>query len=423
MHELVRAPILDLTNSRRLQRGEHRRDHRGDCAASMPEAVVAHDYLTQRGGAERVALALLSAFPGAPMVTSVYDSTRTFPGYGGHRVRTSALQQIPLFRRDPRFALPLLASTWGRTIVSSADVVVASSSGWAHGVVTTPGVRKIVYCHNPARWLYQPDDYVNGSRQGKAVMAVLRKRLIEWDLRAAQSADRYLVNSSVVRDRVRRVYGINAEVLSPPVSVDVHAERQAVPGIKPGFFLTVARGRAYKNTDTVAEAIAGLSGHRLVVVGGDRRSTSGQTTHLGVVTDAELRWLYAHARALVSVSHEDFGLTPIEANAFGTPALLLRSGGFLDTLREGVSGAYIDEPTAGAVRSAVRVMDEFDPAAVTAHATTYSIESFVSRLHAIVDEVTTLPVFAPPQYGELLDLRPLDLKVERRESPRRTRSA
>src|SRR4051812_17900219 len=125
----------------------------------MTRAVIAHDYVSQRGGAERVTLALLRAFPGAPLVTSVYEPEQTFPEFQAHDIRTSSLQRIGAFRRDPRLALPLLARTWVRTVIDSADVVVASSSGWAHGVTTAPGVRKIVYCHNPARWLYQTNEY------------------------------------------------------------------------------------------------------------------------------------------------------------------------------------------------------------------------------------------------------------------------
>lgn len=386
----------------------------------MTEVVVAHDYLTQRGGAERVALALLNSFPGAPMVTSVYAPERTFPGFRKHRIRTSALQRVPLFRRDPRLALPVLAQTWAGTMVSSADVVVSSSSGWAHGLITTPGVRKVVYCHNPARWLYQSDEYVAGSRKRRAALAVLRQRLIDWDLAAAQSADHYLVNSSTVRDRVRRVYGIQAEVLAPPVCVDVHAEQQAMPGIKPGFFLTVARGRGYKNTQIIEEAFSDLPGHRLVIVGGGTAVTAGQQqiSRVGVVSDAQLRWLYAHARALVSVSREDFGLTPIEANAFGTPALLLREGGFLDTLDEGVSGAYIDAPTVEAVRRGVNDMAEFNPVAVIKHADRYSHASFRARLHAVVDGVTRTNRAPIAPRRDVIDLRPHDQRVDRRAVPR-----
>lgn len=370
----------------------------------MARVCLAHDYLTQRGGAERVALTLLRAFPGSPMLTSVYTPERTFPGFAEHDVRTGPLQDVAPFRRDPRLALPLLARAWSRTVVTGADadVVLASSSGWAHGVTTTPDVGKIVYCHNPARWLYQQQDYVAGHGARAAVLAPLRSRLTRWDAAAAHSADRYLANSTSVARRIEHVYGIEAEVLSPPVSVDTGGARTPVAGLEPGFVLTVARGRGYKNTAVVEEAVSGLRGERLVVVGGagtDAPAPDG-VRRLGVVSDSELRWLYANARALVSASHEDFGLTPLEANAFGTPVVVLRAGGFLDTLDEGVSGVFFDRPQVEDVRAALRELPDLDPVAVRRHAARYSPERFAVRLAEVVDEVTGTTSVALPADGE-----------------------
>jgi glycosyltransferase involved in cell wall biosynthesis len=359
--------------------------------------VVAHDYLTQRGGAERVALALLAAFPKAPLVTSVYSPDRTFPGFRDHYVKTSVLQHLAPFRADPRFALPVLAPTWSHLQPPEAEVFVTSSSGWAHGLEATPGARKVVYCHNPARWLYQPTDYLGESRVRKALLGCVRRPLVTWDRAAAGSADRYLANSTSVAARIRAVYGIDAEVLPPPVSVDVDGPQEPVVGIEPGFLLTVARGRGYKNTHVIAEAVRAMRDERLVVVGGAEAQpgdSGDRVQHVGVVSDAQLRWLYANARALVSVSHEDFGLTPIEANAFGTPAVLLREGGFLDTLAEGVSGVFVEAPTPAAVVDAVRSLPDLDPAMVRKHADTFSPASFRARLHDIVRDVVGHPVSA-----------------------------
>ncbi|RZS87416.1 glycosyltransferase involved in cell wall biosynthesis [Motilibacter rhizosphaerae] len=358
----------------------------------MTKVVVAHDYVSQRGGAERVALTLLRTFPGAPLVTSVYDAEQTFPGFRAHEVRTSPLQAVPAFRRDPRLALPLLAPVWSRTRVTraDADVVVASSSGWAHGLATDPGVGLVVYCHNPARWLYQSDEYFAGRRVGAKAISTFGSALRRWDGSHARRATRYLANSSSVARRIRDAYGIEAEVLPPPVSVDTAGPMDPVPGLEPGFLLTVARGRGYKNTSVVEEAVAGLPGERLVVVGSataDEPAASSAVVRLGRVSDARLRWLYANARALVSVSFEDFGLTPLEANAFGTPAVLLRAGGFLDTLAEGVSGVFVDAPEVGAVRSAVRSLPDLDADRIRLHAATYSEAAFRARLHEVVEDV------------------------------------
>ena len=351
--------------------------------------AVVHDYLTQRGGAERVALALWRAFPGARLLTSVYEAEATFRGFAEAEVETSWLQRVPAVRRDPRRALPLLPGAFARMLVQDVDVVVASSSGFAHGVVTT--APKVVYCHNPARWLYQPQDYLD--RQGPVVrtgLRVLRPRLTAWDQQAARSADRYLANSSVVRDRVRERYGVDAKVLPPPVTIDADGPQVASPGVEPGYFLAVGRARGYKNIEAVCQAFAAMPDLRLVVVGGLPAGDWPANLH-GVVgvSDDELRWLYAHAQALVSVAREDFGLTPVEANAFGTPALVLRAGGFLDSMVEGETGWFVEgEEPDDVVRAVRRLLAEpLDPVVVRAHAARYAPEAFAAAVRHEVDEL------------------------------------
>jgi glycosyltransferase involved in cell wall biosynthesis len=153
----------------------------------------------------------------------------------------------------------------------------------------------------------------------------------------------------------------------------------------------VARGRGYKNVDAVLAGVGALGDGQLALVGSPSEG-QGDEPHarwLGVVSDAQLRWLYAHARALVSVSYEDFGLTPLEANAFGTPVAVLRAGGFLDSLAEGVSGTWVEEPTAEAVRDALRAFPAFDADAVRAHAARFDERAFGERLQQKIAELTT----------------------------------
>ncbi len=189
-----------------------------------PLALV-HDYLTQQGGAERVVLALAAAFPDAPLFTSLYDPERTFPEFAHHDVHTLPLDRIAVLRDHHRLALPLLAPAFSRLRVD-AEVVLCSSSGWAHGARV--GGRKVVYCHTPARWLYQADRYLDGSSLFSAAgLAALSPTLRRWDRRAAASADRYLVNSSAVKARVADLYGIEADVVPPPVD---HRGRRTARG-------------------------------------------------------------------------------------------------------------------------------------------------------------------------------------------------
>lgn len=347
--------------------------------------AIAHDYLTQRGGAERLVLAMVEALGRPPVVTSLYAPALTYPEFRDVDVRTGPLQKLPRLHADPRLALALLPAAWNRTHAPDADVVVASTTGWAHGVQVADRTALVAYCHNPARWLYQTEDYLP-SRWQRAALRPARGYLARWDRRAAARVDTYIANSTAVAGRIERVYGIEAEVLHPAVSLDVTAEQEPVPGLQPGFWLTVGRGRGYKNVRAVVDGVGQVSGEQLAVVGSP---PPGEADHphvrwLGVVSDAQLRWLYANARALVAVSYEDFGLTPVEANAFGTPVVVLRAGGYLDSTVEGVSGIFVEEPTAGSVADGLRRLPELDREAVLAHADRFSQRSFAERLRGIV---------------------------------------
>ena len=351
-----------------------------------------HDYLTQRGGAERVVLSLLAAFPDAPVYTSVYEPESTFPEFRAREIHTTALNRFPPFRRWHRTALPVLAPTFSRLDVPG-DVVVCSSSGWAHGAHVSG--RKVVYCHTPARWLYQTGRYLDGSRSLRRVaLEALRRPLEAWDKRAAATASRYLVNSTAVQRRVRELYGIDAEVLPPPPAVTPDGPVEAVEGVDDDFFLCVSRLLPYKNVDAVTAALRELPGERLVVVGsGPDRARLAATAPPNVrfvasPSDPELRWLYAHARALVAASYEDFGLTPLEAASFGKPVAVLRWGGFLDTVRESETGVFFEEPTPPQIAVALRCILEtsWEVETVLAHAASFAEDRFVERVRVIVAE-------------------------------------
>jgi glycosyltransferase involved in cell wall biosynthesis len=371
---------------------EHRR---------LPLAIV-HDYLTQRGGAERVVELFCELFPGAPVRTSLYDPDATFPSFRGVDVHTGALDRIGVLRHHHRLALPLLAP-WFASQRVDADVVLASSSGWAHEVRTTG--RLVVYCHAPARWLYQPDRYLRttgGSAAAKrvagAALSVLGPPLRRVDRVAARRASTYLANSTATAALVRELYGRDAEVLCPPPALDPDGEQRPVDGVEPGFVLCVARLLAYKHVDVVVRAAARLD-RPLVVVGDgpERRALEAEATagtrFLGVVDDATLRWCYARAAVLVSVGYEDFGLTPLEAAAFGTPTVARRFGGALDTVIDGGTGRLLaDEDVDPArLREAIRTLVDAPPprAAVVAHAQRFGRERFAERLRAVVSATST----------------------------------
>ena len=361
-------------------------------ARERPAVAIAHDYLTQRGGAERVVLAMHAAFPDAPIYTTLFDPEGTFPEFGAARIVASPLNRVGLLRRNHRLALPFLAWATGQ-LRPDADIVLVSSSGWAHGV-RSPG-RRIVYCHAPARWLYQTDAYLGSSGRfapTRLALALLRPGLMRWDRRAARSADRYLTNSRVVRDRVRAAYGIDATVLPAPHTLDADGDREAVAALadwadRP-FSLVVSRLLPYKNVGILVTAFTGMPSRRLVIVGdGPGRAAlagtlPGNVRLLSGLSDAQLRWVYSHAHQLLAPSLEDYGLTPLEAAAFGVPTLALEAGGYLDTVAPGVSGLFFPEPTPAAVMAAVEEGERhpWSAEAIRRHAEQFSQEAFAAAL-------------------------------------------
>lgn len=353
--------------------------------------ALAHDYLTQRGGAERVVLSLVRAFPGAPVYTSLFEPAGTYPEFASLDVRPLPLNKVGLFRHHHRLALPVLAPAFSRLrLPPETDVVICSSSGWAHGI--SVHARKIVYCHTPARWLYQPDRYLGSAGWlARATQNALRRPLRDWDRRGALSADLYLANSTWIAEQITRIYGIEAQLLHPPMSLDIAGSQRQPFEIEPGFVLCVSRLLPYKNVDAVAEACCSFGRKPLVVVGTGpdlerlRQLQRGGVHFTGMVEEPELRWLYANAGCLVAASYEDFGLTPIEAAAFGKPTAALRFGGFLDTVLEGETGVFFDTPSPLEIAAALdRVLvATWDERRIQDHAAEFSEARFAQQIREI----------------------------------------
>ena len=231
-----------------------------------PPVALVHDYLTQRGGAERVVLTLADAYPGATIHTSLYDPDGTFPGFAAHDVRTLPLDRIRLAARPP----PAGPAAPGPGLLPAAR-----RRRRHHLLVERVGPRgprdrgqdRLLPQSGPVALPGRPvpGRILRGWRPPASPS--LSPPLRRWDRRAAATADRYLVNSRAVRARVADVYGIDADVVPPPVDIDVDGPRRAPDGIEPGFVLCVSRLLAYKNVAAVVEAFARRPGQRLVVVG------------------------------------------------------------------------------------------------------------------------------------------------------------
>lgn len=363
------------------------------------EIAIAHDYLTQRGGAERVVLAMHKAFPEATIYTTLYDPEGTFPEFKDAKIVTSGINRIGLFRHKHRFALPLLPFASSLLKVPARKAII-STTGWAHGFRYAG--QSFVYCHSPARWLYLSDQYLGKKKDGVAGIALrtLSPALKLWDQRAAAKSENYVGNSTIIRERIKNVYGKeDVPIFFPPHSVDMDSPAEPIPGLEKfmadgDYFLIVSRLLPYKNIEHAVEAFTRM-GKKLLIIGRGPEKDSllkhaGPTVRIASdLPDAQLCYAYRNCVALLAISHEDFGITPLEAGASGKPVIAFRAGGFLDTVVEGRTGVFIDEPTPELIESAVSSFDpaQWDPQQIRAHVEKFSEERFISQLHEYVAQL------------------------------------
>ncbi|HTV73471.1 MAG TPA: glycosyltransferase [Candidatus Acidoferrales bacterium] len=354
--------------------------------------ALVHDYLNQRGGAERVFAHIANAYPEAPVYTSLFDPRTTGDLIAPERVRTSWLQQIPLGRRYFRFLAPLYPAVFESFDLSAYDVVVSSTTAWAKGVHVRPDAVHVCYIHTVSRFVFDYDRYVGGFGAGGFARRVVRG-LTNWDLRAAARPTAYIANSHNVAARVRRYYGREAEVLPCPVDVD----RFRVGSGSGDYAVVASRLLPYKRIDLAIDACR-LAGIPLKIIGSGpaegelRRRAAGSTTEfLGWLDDARVAQMIGEARVVILPGEEDFGLVPLEAAASGTPTIAYAAGGALETLVAGETGAFFAEPTPESLAMALSVFRraDFDPHRLRAHAQCFRPERFIERLRVLVEKISS----------------------------------
>jgi glycosyltransferase involved in cell wall biosynthesis len=353
--------------------------------------AIVHDWLYTIGGAERVLQGMLRCFPDADLFCLfdfLPDADRARIGYT--QSRTSFLQRLPFMRRNHRIFLPLMPLAIEQLDLRGYDVVISSSYAVAKGVLTGPDQLHIGYVHSPMRYAWDlQEDYLEESRMARGIFGWLSRILLHgirvWDVRTAHGVDFYVANSRYVARRIRKLYGAEATVINPPVRVP-----DALPDApKDDFFLSASRLVSYKNVRAVIEAFAHLPEQQLVVVGSGpdfaalSKIAGPNVRMLGFVDDGELADLMQRARALVFAAREDFGITPLEAQALGTPVIALGRGGARETVvsdGHAPTGLFFDTPTPEAIAWAVQRFIEsarkFTPAQCHAHAKRFNEARF-----------------------------------------------
>jgi glycosyltransferase involved in cell wall biosynthesis len=355
--------------------------------------ALVHDYLTQRGGAERVFELLCRYFPNADIFTSLYQPKQTID-LSDRLVRTTVLQNIPGATKYFRLLAPFYYAAFRSLNLEDYDLIVSSSSSFAKAVQKRPGAKHICFCHNVTRFLWDTETYLreySGYRKFYPLIEKIFCYQRKLDLKYAQEPDFYIANSREVARRIHKIYGKLAMTINYPID----GGKFSLTNQKDNFYLVASRLVSYKRIDVTIKAFNTL-GWPLIIIGDgpERKSLESQASEnvkfLGHVSDAKRSQLMEKARSVVVTALEDYGLVPIEANACGTPAIAYGAGGVLDTQIDGYTGLFFKEQTSESLQAALleaRRMN-WDYAKIRDYAlNNFSEKIFFKKIERILEEI------------------------------------
>lgn len=344
--------------------------------------ALVHDYLGEFGGAERVLMALSNLWPDAPIYTAFWRPGEAWERFKHRDVRVSWAQRVPFFPTKLHSPLRFLAPCiWNSFDFSQYDVILGSSSWYVtKGFLRKGSAIEMCYCHTPPRWLYGYPTSVEWQRYrivrwyAKIVGFFMR----QYDWRAAHRVNYFIANSQNTSKRIKKFYRRDSTIIYPPVRIPPALNIQ-----REDYYLVISRIVGGKGLELAIGAASAL-GVRVKIAGAPSGyatelkklvSKAGETVEfLGHVTDEELARLYAGARGFLALaSDEDFGITPVEAMAAGTPVIAFRGGGYTESVLEGKTGIFFDEPT---VESLVAAIQKFQHMHISSDACRAQAERF-----------------------------------------------
>lgn len=330
---------------------------------SQPKLAFVHDWLITHGGAEQVLRSLRAVWPHAPIYTLLYDPGGPCGEWTADaQIYPSGLQKIPTAVRRHRLFLPLMPFAIEQFDLSAYDLILSSSYAVAKGVLTHPGQRHIAYVHAPMRYAWDLYHlYLRQSGLDRRILGLPARLILHylrlWDRLSADRADVLIANSQHTAERIRTFYRRTAEVIYPPVDVNFFTPTGEHPG---DYYVTVSRLVPYKRLDLVLAAFARLPERRLVIIGDGperprlQRLAARNVEFLGYQPREVLRDHLRRARAFIFAAWEDFGITPVEAQACGTPVIAYGRGGVLESVTPGVSGEFFYDSNPEALVQAIR---------------------------------------------------------------------
>lgn len=357
--------------------------------------AIVHDYLGEFGGAERVLESLAALWPDAPIYTAFWRPGAAWDRFKHRDIRVSWAHHIPLFAtklHSPlRFLAPLI---WNSFDFSRYDVIISSASWYVTKGFTKKGhAVEICYCHTPPRWLYGYSTSIEWQKHAlvKWYAMIVGFFMRQYDWKASQRVNYFIANSHNTARRIQKFYRRTSVVIYPPVTIPQKKQER-----KDDYYLVISRIVGGKGLELAVGAAAQL-GIRLKIAGAPAGyatelqklvAKAGKTVEfLGHVSDDELARLYRGAKGfLATSSDEDFGITPVEAMAHGTPVIAFRGGGYTESVVDGKTGVFFDEPTVGSLAAAIQRSQKirFSQIALRLQAERFSQERFKQEIMQFV---------------------------------------
>jgi glycosyltransferase involved in cell wall biosynthesis len=358
----------------------------------MMKLALVHDWLNQIGGAEDVLKSLVALYPAHPIYTSIYASDIMPDYYRDWDIHTLWMDKLPGIHKRHQPYLPLYPVAWGGLDLSAYDVVLSNKSGFCHGLQHDESTVHICYCLAPTRYVWQLESYIAREGLGKPVELALRplvNGLRRWDYAAAQRVTHFIAISTEIQERIKHYYDRESVIIYPPVETT----RFNVVAEPEDYYLIVSRLIPYKRIDLAVQAATEL-GVNLKIGGKGRdmerlQAMAGPTVEfLGYVSDEDLPGLMAGCKAFLFPGLEDFGITPVQAQAAGRPVIAYGGGGALDTVIPGKTGDHFSEMTVESLKAVMETFDAdaYDPTLMRTHARQFDVTVFNLKITAYVEQ-------------------------------------
>lgn len=358
--------------------------------------AIAHDFLNSFGGAERVTLALSEIFPEAPIYTLFINPKNIGDFFKNKKIITSSLQKkVEFLNFRHKYLLPSMPLAVEELNFSDFDVVISSQSAWMKGILTKPETLHISYCHTPTRFLWSDyAEYLKQQRLGflkKMIVTRILDKIRIWDRIAADRVDWWIANSHATKERIKKYYRKEASVIYPPVDTS----RFSLSKKKKDFFLIVSRLSPYKMIDLAVDAFNKL-GLELVIIGdGSEREdlekrAKSNIKFLGFKNDDEVLQYYQECRAFIFPTFdEDFGLTPVEAQACGKPVIAAGRGGTKESIVEGITGEFFNKEDpdylVGALKLFIKNEKKYKPREIREQALKFDKKIFMEKIKKFIE--------------------------------------